>query len=127
MYTHILALWWLFLGLTNGARAILAFSLSPVLKMYALSIPWPILGGLYALWSGVFLGLSRYFWRKRTSRWALPIALAYQATTWALRIFAYRSDYARNLWARDLILTGLFLGAVYRLAQHAKREGQVAS
>ena len=127
VYTYILALWWVLLGLANGVRAFLAFSLSPALKPYTLSIPLPMLGGLYTLWSGIFLILGLSFWSKRPwilQRWAWPTTLAYQATIWAIHIFGDRSDYARALWPWNLIGTGLFVSAVYILARERKTHGR---
>ena len=112
--THIFALWWLVLGLANGVRAVMAFFLTPALQPYDLSIPLPFLGGLYALWCVLCLIVCAAVWlRWPIRRWTLPAAVAYQITLWALRIFAYRSDYARSLWIWHLILTVLFLGMMY--------------
>ncbi len=117
MNIPILALWWLFLGLANGVRAVLAFILTPALKSYHLSMPLPVIGGFYTLLGIASLALSLRLWRRRAQRWAFTAALVYQATTWAVRLLTTRSDYARNLWAWDLLLTAVFLGAMYVLSR----------
>lgn len=85
----------------------------------ALSVYW--LAGFYFLWGLGFTGAAfavvRSARRNSTRRWALPVALGYQLTLWALALGAYRASYARALWGRDLALTALFLAAVAFLAR----------
>lgn len=116
---HLLALFWLVFGLANLLRAGIAHRLGGTLALYTPAVSLPFLGWLYAGWGAAFLIGAALAWQHRGLRWAIPLALAYQATGWALRLCAYRAEYARALWARDAVLTALFILVVAWLA-HAK-------
>jgi len=118
---HILALLFLLVGLANLIRARMAFYIPPVLEGYTLSVPLPALGGFYLGWGMLFGVIAIFFWLRRALGWAIPVAVVYQVTLWMLCIFAYRSEYARALWARDLVMTGLFMVVVIVLARDKRR------
>ncbi len=116
MRSKLLTVFFGAMGLANVARALLAFRIGPAFESYALSFPLPILGGLYLLWGIGFLVFAALFWTKRALRWSLLPAALYQLTVWALRLFAYRSEYARNLWMINIALTAGFLLVVFVLS-----------
>lgn len=116
----LLALFWLLFGIANLVRAAVAYQLTGALETHPPAVALPWLGGMYAVWGAAFLVSAALAWSRRAQRWAIWPALAYQAALWSVRLCAYRSDYARSLWARDLLLTGLFMLAVVWLA-HTKK------
>jgi len=109
---RVLALLFLLIGVANLVRAFLTTRLLPVLEEWPSSIPLSVLGWGYLLCGVVFIGVSFTVVWKGTTAFALPLAIAYQVLLWSLHVLAYRATYARNLWARDLVLTLLFLGVV---------------
>ncbi|MBN2003138.1 MAG: hypothetical protein JXA21_07245 [Anaerolineae bacterium] len=116
MRYRLLSVFWGILGLANVARAMLAFFLKPAFESYSLSVPLPIQGGVYLLWGVIFLAFGVLSWMQRALRWAIPLGVAYQTLLWMLHLFAYRSEYARNLWLRDAVLTAVFLLVVVALS-----------
>ncbi len=104
-----LALFWLLLGIANLVRAAVAYRLTEALEAHPPAVALPLLGWVYAVWGAAFLVSAALTWRRRAQRGAVWLTLAYQAGLWIVRLGAYRSDYARSLWARDLLLTGLFI------------------
>ncbi|HNT78309.1 MAG TPA: hypothetical protein PKH77_25135 [Anaerolineae bacterium] len=118
-----LALFWLLFGIANLFRAGTAYRLIETLTAYPLAAPLPALIGFYTMWGAAFLFGAAWTWQRRMARRALPLALSYQAALWALRLSAYRADYARHLWGRDALLSGLFVLVVVWLA-HEKQPQQ---
>lgn len=116
-----LGLLFLFMGLANLARAALVPLVSPVLEGWPLSVSLPWLGGLYLVWGLAFTAAGWLTYKGKTSVWALPLAVGYQGMMWAVRLLTYRAVYVRDLWARDLVLSALFLGLVAFLTR--KRKG----
>lgn len=114
---------WLFLiaGVANLVRAALAPQVAPVLAEWSLASPLAWLSLFYLCWGLIFAGATIGVWgaarKNRNCRWALPLALGYQLTLWALALSTYRSAYARSLWGRDAMLTGIFLVGVAFLAR----------
>jgi len=119
---RILALFFLLAGLANLIRARMAFYVTPALEGYALSVPLRALGGFYLGWGVLFGAIAILFWLRRALSWAIPVAVVYQVTLWTLRIFAYRSEYARALWTRDLVIAVLFMVMVMVLVSDKGRE-----
>lgn len=116
---------WLFLliGLSNLVRGTLAFLLRDALADWSLSLPLPLLGGLYLLFGLAFVLMALLMRFGGGLSWALPLASVYQLALWVIRWLGYRSAYARSLWARDLLLTGLFLALVVILTRSLSSEG----
>jgi hypothetical protein len=123
-----LGIFFLILGVANLVRAGTAAYVTPVFQEdagWSLALPIEVLGGFYLFWGIAFIGVTvltlfeQIDWGRRKHsggrgavRRALIAAFAYQGTLWMLRLLAYRSTYARSLWARDGLLTMLFLAAV---------------
>jgi len=108
------------IGVANLIRAGLALYVRPTLADWPLALPLTLLAGLYAAWG---LTLTLAAWAARTPRgrrWALPLAVGYQVTMWALQLWGSRTAYARSLWPRNALFSALFLGAVAYLA-HASQ------
>ncbi len=116
---------WLFFltGLANLIRGILAFLLRDALAGWSLSLPLPLLGGLYLLFGLAFLLMALLLRFGGGLSWALPLAAVYQLALWVIRWLGYRSAYARSLGARDLLLTGLFLALVVILTRSPASAG----
>lgn len=115
----LLLVFYILLGLANIARGVLAFRVGPVLAPAAPSLDLSLLGGIYIVWGVALLGIGAGCARRRSSRarWTLFwAAVAYQLTGWIIRLVGDRSSYARSLWGRDLIVTLLFLGAIFVLS-----------
>ena len=119
---RILVWFFLLVGLANLIRAYMAFYIAPALEGYALSVPLSALGGFYLGWGVLFGVIAIFFWLRRALTWAIPVAAIYQVMLWTFRIFAYRSDYARALWARDLVMAALFMAVVIVLSRDKRRE-----
>lgn len=115
MRRKLLSVFFWMMGLANVARTVLAFLIKRAFESYSLSISLPIQGGLYLLWGVIFLVFGALFWKRRALCWAIPLAVVYQAILWVLHLF-YRSEYARALWMRDLVLTAVFLLVVFALS-----------
>lgn len=116
-----LGLLFLSIGLANLVRAALVPLVSPVLEGWPLSVSLPWLGGLYLVWGLIFAAAGLLVRKEKVRRWALLLAAAYQCVMWIVRLLTYRATYARDLWVRDLALSGLFLGLVAFLTWERKR------
>ncbi|HEY89552.1 MAG TPA: hypothetical protein G4N98_07445 [Thermoflexia bacterium] len=112
---YILAILFLLVGLLNLLRAGMTPVVSATLEGWPVAIPLPFLGVLYACCGVCGLVFAFLFWKGRRLNWALPVAGAYQLILWMLH-WGYRATYIRALWARDLLLTVIFLVAVALLA-----------
>lgn len=118
---RILALLFLLTGIANLIRGVLAFRVLSALEGWPLALPLPFLGTFYLLWGILLTGMAFLFEHSRALGLAFPLAVAYQAFLWILRL-TYRSGYARSLWLRDLVLTLIFLGATAFLARLDSRK-----
>ncbi len=107
---------WIVFGAANLLRAGMTVYIAPALAEYPPSLSLPLLAGVYGLWGVVFLAAALIAWRRKSTGGALGLALAYQAMLWIISLISYRSEYARSLWPRDLLLTFIFLGLVALLA-----------
>ena len=99
-------------GLANLVRGVLALRVATVFDRASLALSLPVLGVLYLFWAFAFLGVAVVLlWQfgRRFRLVTLGVAWLYQLTTWALRIWAVRSSPAQHLWARDLLLSIVFL------------------
>ncbi len=103
-----LTLLFLLVGLANLMRAGAGWYVLPVMADAPLSVPLPWLIGAYTLWGVAFVGMAGFWWL-RCGGPALPLALAYQAFVWLLRLLGARSAYTQSLWGRDLVLSVVFL------------------
>ncbi|MGC9398659.1 MAG: hypothetical protein ACP5HM_05940 [Anaerolineae bacterium] len=119
---RLLAVLFLLLGLANGVRAALAFRVQSTLRPETLSLPLPLLGGLYGFFALGFLGVTFFLWTGRTARIGRLFAVTYQLTLWTIRLLGYHSPYHQALWARDLVFTALFLTAVWILTKSDRRD-----
>ncbi|MCX7854821.1 MAG: hypothetical protein N2556_02395 [Anaerolineae bacterium] len=104
-------------GLGNLGRAAMAIYYARALPDLPLTVPWAYLAGMGIFW-GIALktcavGLQL---RRRWSQWAtLAVATLYQAHVWLNHLLFDASDYARQTWPRDLVLSVLFLVIVWAL------------
>ncbi len=117
---RVLAIIWAVLGVANLVRAGMTLYVAPVLTSYPLSVPLPLLGGLYSLWGVIFLATALFTWRRAAAGAAFKLALIYQAVLWLLHGVGDRSDYVRSLWLRDVCLTLVFLALIAFLAKPTK-------
>ncbi len=87
---------------------------APTLTGWSLSLSLKWLAVFYLAWGAAFVGAAfLVLWRARRDgqlRWVLPLAGSYQLALWVLALSTDRASYARLLWGRDLLLTGIFLG-----------------
>lgn len=121
---RILAVVFLLMGLANLLRAGLVPEALTVLEPEMLSLPLPLLGGLYGLFGLGFIVLAILSWLDRAEAWSFPFAVVYQLVLWIIRFIGYRSPFAQSLWARDLLLTLLFLVVVFVLNRTGQRRAK---
>lgn len=104
-------------GLGNLGRAVMALRYARALPDLPLTVPWAYLAGMGVFWGiallacAVGLQLRRPWSRKAT----LAVATLYQAHVWLNHLLFDASDYARQTWPRDLVLSVLFLVVVWAL------------
>lgn len=109
------------MGLANLIRAGLTLYIAPAMEGWTLSLPLPLQGALYLVIGLGFIATAIVYWRRKTHRHALKIAIAYQAMLWIVHIATDRSEYARNLYLRDAALTLAFLVLVALLTYNKNR------
>lgn len=118
---RLLALFYGAIGGANLIRAALAPQVAPTLTDWSLSLPLKWLAAFYLAWGVAFVGAAFLVLRRARHdgqlRWVLPLAGSYQLALGVLALSAARASYARSLWARDLLLTGIFLGLTAFLAR----------
>ncbi len=103
---------WVIFGAANLIRAGMAAYIAPALTEYPPSLPLALLGSVYGLWGAIFLAAAIITWQRKSAGGALGLAAAYQAVVWIIKLVGYRSEYARSLWLRDLLLTVIFLALI---------------
>lgn len=118
----ILAILFLLMGMANLLRATLVPEVQTVLDPEMLSLSLSFLGWLYGLFGVGFTVLAILAWRGRAMQLIFPFAVVYQALLWTIRFIGYLSPYAQVLWARDLVLTVLFLLIVLVLARPGREQ-----
>lgn len=107
---------WVIFGAANLMRAGMSVYIAPALAEYPTSLSLPLLGAVYGLLGLIFLAAAIVTWRRKSTGGAPGLAVAYQVVVWIVKLIGYRSEYARSLWARDLLLTLIFLALVALLA-----------
>ena len=107
---------WIVFGAANLLRAGMTVYIAPALAEYPPSLSLPLLASVYGLWGVIFLAAAIIAWRRKSTRGALGLALLYQAVLWIINLVGDRSEYARSLWPRDLLLTIIFLVLIALLA-----------
>jgi len=107
-------------GAANLIRAGMSVYIAPALVEYPTSLSLPFLGAVYGLWGLIFLAAAIITWRRKSTGGALGLAVAYQVILWIIKLIGYRSEYARSLWPRDLLLTLLFLACIALVAGRKK-------
>lgn len=118
----ILVIVWVIFGTANLIRAGMAAYIAPALAAYPTSLSLPLLGAVYGLLGLIFLAAAIVTWRRKNTAGALGLAVAYQVILWIVKLIGYRSEYARSLWARDLLLTFIFLACVAFVAGRKKAQ-----
>jgi len=111
---------WIILGAVNLLSAGMTAYIAPALAEYPPSLPLPVLAGVYGLWGVIFFAAAALAWRRKSTGGALGLALVYQVVLWAVKLIGYRSEYARSLWPRDLLLTLIFLALIAVLAGYTR-------
>lgn len=100
------------LGIANIARGILAWVAVSALTTRQLSLPLPLVGAIYVVW-GLALPAAGLAYSRRPGRrtriLARAAAIMYQATVWTVRFLGDRASYSQQLWARDAVLSLLFI------------------
>jgi hypothetical protein len=111
----VLALLVLALGLANLARAALALRYASLLPDLPLTMPLAYLAATGGVWGLIFVGCAAGLARFR--RWGRRATLAavtlYEVHVWVNHFLFDASDYARQTWPRDLLLTLLLLALVW--------------
>jgi len=105
-------------GAVNLIRAGMSVYMAPALAEYPPSLSLGLLAGVYGLWGVIFLAAALITWRRKSTHGAFGLALAYQVVLWIIKLIGYRSEYARSVWSRDLLLTLIFLTLIALLAGH---------
>ena len=112
----ILLILYVGIGVANIVRGVLGVFISPVVSSVAGLLV--VLGVAYIVWGLVFLAIAAVYLAsdERFSPVVLVgSAVLYQVTLWSTKLLGDRSSYARRLWPRDLVLTGLYVGFVILL------------
>ena len=107
-------------GLVNLVRGLLVLRFAPGLRGYELSIPPTVLGGLYAIWTVLFLGEAGVCFLKIECH-ARYVAIFYQAMMWIVRLISDRATTIRRLWPRDLVFSLLFVALIWFLSSHQSK------
>lgn len=115
------------LAVANVARGLLAIRIAPVFADQSLALPLPLLSIVYTAW-GIAFAITLIYYRRRSvqggkrarrperaRKVVLGVALGYQVTVWLIYLLGMRASYARSLWARNLLLSALFIVAVVLL------------
>lgn len=107
----VLALVTLFLALGNAGRAAMTIRYAVRLPDLPLTVSWGYLAAMGAFWAVGFgacvIGLLCL---RPWGRWlTLATVTLHQAHAWANHLLFDASDYARQVWPRDLLLTLLLL------------------
>jgi len=103
------------LGLSNIGRALLVPRYAAMLPDLPMTVSWRYLAVSGAFWGVVLItcaiGLVCF---RPWSRWfTLAATTVYQVHVWVDHVLFDASDYARQRWAWDLMLTLLLLGFVW--------------
>lgn len=109
-------------GAANLIRAGMSVYIAPALVEYPTSLSLPLLGAVYGLLGLIFVAAAIITWRRKSISGALGLAVAYQVVVWIIKLIGYRSEYARGLWLRDLLLTVIFLALVALVAGRKKAQ-----
>jgi len=113
------------LGLGNLGRAVLALRYAALLPDLSMTVSWTYLAVMGGFWGLVFVvcavGLICF---RPWSRWsALAAVTLYESHVWGNHILFDASDYARQTWPRDLLLTLLLLALIWgSLSLHSVRK-----
>ena len=107
----ILGLVTLALGLGNLGRAAMASRYAARLPDLPMTVSWTYLAAMGGFWGAILMvcavGLLGF---RPWSRWLTPAAVTfYQAHIWVNHLRFDASDYARQTWPRDLLLTLILL------------------
>ena len=103
------------IGLGNVGRAWVAWQYSTRLPQLAMTASWTYLAVIGLAWGTALLAVAIGLLRFRT--WGrvgtLVASSLYQANVWANHVLFDANDYVRQTWPRQLLLSGLFLAAVW--------------
>lgn len=107
----VLALVTLILGLGNVGRAVMAIRYAVLLPDLPLTVSWGYLAAMGAFWAIGFVACVIGLLRLRPwGRWVTLAAVTlHQAHAWVNHLLFDASEYARQTWPRDLLLTLLLL------------------
>ena len=111
----VLALLVLALGLGNLGRAGVALRYAVLLPDLPLTVPLEYLAAMGGFWGAALtvcaVGLVRF--RPWGRQGTLAAVTLYQAHVWVNHLLFDASDYARQTWPRDLLVTALLLALVW--------------
>lgn len=102
-------------GLGNLGKGVMALHYARMLPDLPMTVSWAYLAGMGMFWGIALLACAvalamRRPWSRRA---ALTMATLYQAHAWLNHLLLDASDYARQTWPRDGVLSALFLIAVW--------------
>lgn len=129
----LLGLFTLLLGLGNLGRTAVALHYASRLPDLPLTVSLDYLATMEGFWGVVFVVCAAGLWAfHRWARWGVLAAITlYQSHAWINHLLFDASDYARQTWPRDLLLTvillvlfwgSLSLREVRRTFRHKARE-----
>lgn len=111
------ALLLLLVGLANLGRAAVAIYYAIHLPDLPLTAPWGYWATGGIIWGTLLIGSALIL--VRLYRWgriaALGVATAYQIHVWVNHLMFDANEYARQVWPRDLLLSGLFLAVLWTI------------
>lgn len=111
----VLALLVLALGLGNLGRAGMALRYAALLPNLPLTVPLEYLVAMGGFWGAALtvcaVGLVRF--RPWGRHGTLAAVILYEAHVWVNHLLFDASDYARQTWPRDLLVTALLLALVW--------------
>jgi hypothetical protein len=114
-YAALVGLLVLAVGLGNLGRAWIAWQYSTQLPQLAMTASWTYLVLMGVVWGMALVVVSVGLLRFRTWGRAgtLVASSLYQANVWTNHVLFDANGYVRQTWPRELLLTGLFLAAVW--------------
>ncbi len=114
-WDRAVAFLFLALGVGNLGKAGMALHYAALLPDLPMTVSWGYLTATGAFWGVVLTACGVVLWRpRRWARWAVPAAATlYQLHVWLNHLLFDASDYALQTRPRDLLLTFLFLAAVW--------------
>jgi hypothetical protein len=103
------------IGLVNLLRGGLVLRFAPALEGYEIAMSPVLLVGFYWVWA-VLLSVEAVVCLLRARCYARPVALAYQATLWVVRLISDRTTAAEGVGLQNAVLSLLFILLIWFLS-----------